>query len=69
MPSWLGPVGELLLEWRGGAQSRTAMAGGIHPLLMDEQITRCALVVLFFRRLSQRPTAEELEQRNILQRE
>lgn len=51
------------------AQSRTAVAGGLCPLLMDEQITRCALVVLFFRRLSQRPTAEELEQRNILQRE
>lgn len=28
-----------------------------------------ALVMLLFRRLSQRPTAEELEQRNILQRE
>ncbi|KFO60135.1 Phosphatase and actin regulator 4, partial [Corvus brachyrhynchos] len=39
----------------------------LHLLLMSDQIQHSALVTLFFRRLSQRPTAEELEQRNILQ--
>lgn len=41
----------------------------LHPLLPSDQIKHYTLVTLFFRRLSQRPTAEELEQRNILQRE